>query len=126
MVLPWATTLDVGYVGQHSYNTIQNVNLNSIDIGTAFLASSQDPTAAPNPIPGAASLAATNPDLIRAYRGYGSITQRFYDGWRTHHSLQFSVNRRFRDGFSFGFNDTIGLSDKGSIAAPRWTPKSGH
>ncbi|MEO8075827.1 MAG: hypothetical protein ABI818_05820 [Acidobacteriota bacterium] len=114
--LPWATTVDVSYVGQHSYDTIQTVNLNSIDIGAAFLASSQDPTAAPSATPGASSLAATNPDLVRSYRGYSAITQRFYNGWRTYHSLQLSLNRRFRNGFSFGFNDTIGLSDKGSIA----------
>src|SRR6185503_1456550 len=29
---------------------------------------------------------------------------------------QLSVNRRFRNGFSFGFNDTISLSDHASIA----------
>ena len=28
MMLPWATSLDVEYVGQHSYNIIENVNLN--------------------------------------------------------------------------------------------------
>jgi hypothetical protein len=116
MTMPWAMTLDVEYVGQHSYNTIQSVNLNSIDFGTAFLPSSQDPTAAANPTPGAASLASTNPDLVRSYMGFSGITQRFYNGWRTYHSIQISVNRRFRNGISFGFNDTIGLSDKQSIA----------
>jgi hypothetical protein len=67
-------------------------------------------------IPGASSFAATNPDLLRSYRGYSGITQRFYEGWGTFHSLQLSVNRRFRNGFSFGFNDTISLSDHASIA----------
>ena len=28
----------------------------------------------------------------------------------TYHSIQLSFNRRFRNGVSFGFNDTIGLS----------------
>ena len=38
-------------------------------------------------------------------------------GWVTHHSLQLSFNRRFSNGLSFGFNDTIGLSSRGSTAA---------
>jgi hypothetical protein len=33
-------------------------------------------------------------------------------GWRTYHSIQLSFRRRFRDGISFGFNDTISLSDR--------------
>ena len=35
-------------------------------------------------------------------------------GWleRTYHSLQLSLQRRFRNGLSFGFNDTIGLYDR--------------
>jgi hypothetical protein len=54
---------------------------------------------------------------MRAFRGYSSITQNVSRGWVTHHSLQLSFNRRFRNGLSFGFNDTIGLSTKGSVAA---------
>ena len=44
MVLPWASALDVSYVGQHSYNEVQTVNLNAIDFGAAFLPQNQDPT----------------------------------------------------------------------------------
>jgi hypothetical protein len=109
-------TIDVEYVGQHSFNTIQSVNLNSIDLGAAFLTSTQDPTAAPNPTPGAASLVSTNVDLVRSYRGFSTITQRYYNGWNTSHTLQFSLNRRFSHGVSFGFNDSIGISDEGSLA----------
>ena len=71
--------------------------------------STQDRTLAASTTPGATSYAATNPDLVRGYRGYSSMasTSRFYEGWRTYHSIQFSVNRRFRDGLQFGFNDTI-------------------
>src|SRR6185295_18220936 len=43
--------------------------------------------------------------------GYGSISHRLFDGFRTYHSIQMSFNRRFQNGISFGFNDTIGLSD---------------
>ena len=46
---------------------------------------------------------------MRAFRGYGAITQQWGRGWRTFHSLQLSFNRRFKNGLSFGFNDTIVL-----------------
>ena len=32
------------YVGQHSFNTLQGVNLNAVDFGAAFLPQNQDPT----------------------------------------------------------------------------------
>jgi hypothetical protein len=114
--LPWALTVDAEYVGQRSYNTIQAVNINSIDIGAAFLPANQDPTVTPSAIPGASSLVATNPDLVRSFRGFSAITQRYYQGWGTFHSLQLSINRRFTNGLSFGFNDTISLYDRSSIA----------
>ena len=38
-------------------------------------------------------------------------------GWSTYHSLQLSFQRRFSNGLSFGFNDTIGLYDTGSTGA---------
>ena len=67
------------------------------------------------------SYAATNPDLVRGFRGYSSMasTSRLYEGWRTYHSIQFSINRRFRDGLQFGFNDTIQLYDVARVA-PRF------
>ena len=46
-------------------------------------------------------------------------TSRFYEGWRTYHSIQFSLNRRFKDGLQFGFNDTIQLYDEARVA-PRF------
>ncbi len=120
-LLPWATSLDLSYAGLHSWNDQQPWNINSIDLGTAFLTTTQDPTLAAGTVPGSTSYAATNPDLVRAYRGYSSMasTSRFYEGWRTFHSFQISVNRRFRDGLQFGFNDTITLSDVARVG-PRF------
>ena len=125
MMLPWSTSLDVSYVGLHSWNDQQPWNINSIDLGTAFLPASQDLTLAASTTPGATSYAATNPDLVRAYRGYSSMasTSRFYEGWRTYHSLQFSFNRRFKDGLQFGFNDTVQLYDEARVA-PRFDHRS--
>jgi hypothetical protein len=113
MTLPWSTVVDVSYVGQHGYNIVEGINLNAVDFGTAFLPQSQDPTLAPT-TPGATSVSS---DQMRAFRGYSSINQNVSRGWITHHSLQLSFNRRFRDGVSFGFNDTIGLASTGSVAA---------
>ena len=36
MALPWSTSLDMSYVGQHSYSAFNGVNINAIDIGAAF------------------------------------------------------------------------------------------
>ena len=125
IMLPWATSLDVSYAGLHSWNDQQPWNINSIDLGTGFLSSTQDLTLNASATPGATSYASTNPDLVRAYRGYSSMasTSRFYEGWRTYHSVQLSLNRRFRDGLQFGFNDTIQLHDVARVA-PRFDHKA--
>jgi hypothetical protein len=109
MTLPWSAAVDFEYVGQHSYNTARTVDVNAVDIGAAFLSANQDPTKATSATPGAG---AYQTDLLRAYRGYGAITTYMFDGWRTYHSLQFSVTRRFANGLAFAFHDTIGLVDK--------------
>jgi Carboxypeptidase regulatory-like domain/TonB-dependent Receptor Plug Domain len=120
MALPWAVTLDLSYVGQHSFNTFQGVNLNAVDFGTAFLPQFQDATLAPSTTPGAT---AVQTNLMRPMRGYGGITQQWDLGWRTYHSIQMSFQRRFKDGVSFGFNDTMSLSDRQQ--APNPTGASG-
>jgi hypothetical protein len=113
IALPFSTALDVAYTGQHSFNTNNGVNINAIDLGAAFLPANQNPALATAPASNdpSTSYASTNPDLVRFYRGFAAITQQQPVGWRTYHSLQLSVNRRFRDGLLFGFNDTISLSD---------------
>jgi hypothetical protein len=120
MMLPWGTSLDVAYTGRHNRNAQIGgqdfpININTIDIGTAFNPSLQDPTLAPSAIPGASSLAAQNPNQVRGYRGYSNILYRQYDGWRKFHSIEVAVNRRFSNGLQFGFHDTIVLSDVLSV-----------
>jgi hypothetical protein len=114
MAIPWAMTFDAEWVGQHSFNTVRTVNINTVDIGSAYQTQNQDPTKA-STFPGGA---AYSTDLMRSLRGYAAINHRMFDGWRTFHSLQLSVNRRFANGVSFGLNDTIVLYDH-SIAGPR-------
>ena len=53
---------------------------------------------------------------VRGYLGYGTIDWRQYsEGWRTFHSMELSLNRRFVNGLQFGFSDTWVLSDISSI-----------
>ncbi len=115
MTIPFSTVLDVAYTGQHSYGFPNATNINAIDIGNAFLPESQDRTQT-STVPGAASIAALNPDLARYFRGYGSISQQQAVQWRTYHSLQLSLNRRFIKGLALGFSDTIGLYDRQQAA----------
>lgn len=111
--LLWASVVDAEYVGQHSYNTLQSVNINAVDFGAAFRPENQDRTLS-SATPGAAAVMA---DQLRAFRGYGAIQQQWGRGWRTFHSLQLSFTRRFKGGMSFGLNDTIVLYDHQNTAA---------
>ena len=118
--LPWASVVDVTYVGNHGYNRLggfQNgnlVNLNAIDIGAAYLPSTQDLTAAPSAVPGATSYAATNATLVKPFRGLNNINQNTTEFHETYHSIQSNFNRRFRNGFSFGVNYVLSLSFTGN------------
>ena len=72
-----------------------------------FLSQNQDPTLAFSTTPGATSYST---DLMRPYRGLGQIGLNLPRYWDQYHSIQTSLNRRFRSGFSAGLNWTIGLS----------------
>ena len=108
MMLPWATAIDVEYIGLHAFNVVENPDVNAIDFGTAFQAAYQDRTLS-STLPGGT---AVTTDAMRSIRGYGQISRFWARGWNTSHTLQLSLNRRFQNGLSFGFNDTIVLSQK--------------
>ena len=65
--LPWATSVDLSYVGSYGYDFLQQVNVNAIDFGAAFLPQNQDPTQT-STTPGAAVV---SNNQMRAIRGYG-------------------------------------------------------
>jgi Carboxypeptidase regulatory-like domain len=118
MMMPWSTSLDVSYVGNHGYNRLggfqggTTVNLNAVDFGAAYLTQNQDPTlVGSSTVPGAT---AYTTNLLRPFRGLSNINQNTTEFWDTYHSLQTSFNRRFRDGFAFGLNYTYGISFKGN------------
>ena len=118
--LPWASVMDVEYVGNHSYNLLEQTDINAPDFGAAYLPQNQNPTLAPNPLAGANALP-TN--FYRPYRGYGAINRRMTVGYNNFHSLQTSWNRRFRDGLQFTLNYTLsrnkGTAGNGAAHHPR-------
>jgi hypothetical protein len=111
--LPWSMVADVSYVGNRGVNRISNApNLNAVDFGAAYLTQNQDPTrAGTSAVPGAL---AYPENLLKPYRGLGNITTYTTDFWDEYHSIQTSLNRRYRNGFSYGVNYTYGISFKGN------------
>jgi Carboxypeptidase regulatory-like domain len=116
--LPWATALDVSYVGNHGFNLLQNTqgrvgvfDTNAVDFGTAYLSQSQDTTLAASAVPGAAALPL---DLLRPYRGYSTISTYMPVFHSMFHSVQTSLNRRYRNGLQFGVNYSYSISFTGN------------
>jgi hypothetical protein len=117
MALPWASSLDISYVGNRGYNRMgqlqggQRTNLNAVDLGAAYLPENQDPTKAASSTPGASALPTS---LMAPFRGFGSIGENRTDRHDLYHSLQTSFNRRFRGGMSFGVNYTWSMFLEGN------------
>jgi hypothetical protein len=53
-------------------------------------------------------------NLLRSYRGLSNISAQLTQFWDTYHSIQTSLNRRYRNGLAFGVNYTLGLSLTGN------------
>src|SRR4029077_10202182 len=96
--LPFSSSLDLTYTGQHSYNEQVSQNINTIDYGTAYLAANQDRSQTTSGV--STSIVNTNPNALRSYLGYGSISQNQPIGWHTYHSVQLAFSRRLADGIS--------------------------
>jgi hypothetical protein len=109
-----AQIFDFSYNGEHSYNLIEFSNINAIDFGSAYLPQNQDPTVASSALLGNSAVSS---NLMRSFKGFGSINSSLARGWFTSHSVQFGVNRRFSNGLGFVLNDTVLLVSKGSTAA---------
>ena len=115
--LPGQMVLDVSYVGNHAYNRLGSQQggttqqINQVPLGTAYLAQYQDPTLGTSTVPGATAYTS---NLLRPYQGLGTISQNTTEFYDTYHSIQISVNRRYRNGFSFGAAYTYGISLKGN------------
>ena len=123
MKLPAAFTFDVAYVGSESRHLLQKRQINAPPYGTAYQASSQDPTRgqacsgcpALSPIPGGNALPT---DLLRPDQGYGAINLWEFSAYSNYKALQTSINRRFREGLMFGVSYV--LSSAKGIASDDW------
>ena len=117
VALPWASAFTAAYVGNHGYNRLgafqggSTLNVNAVDFGTAYLPQYQNTTLAPSSIPGATALSG---NLLRPYPGYNIIAQQTTNFHDTYHSVQFTLNRRYRNGYAFGINYTRGISFSGN------------
>jgi hypothetical protein len=127
--LPLQMVLDVSYVGNHAYNRLGSQQggttqqINQVPLGTAFLPQYQDATLGAPSVPGAS---AYTTNLLRPYQGLGGISQNTPEFYDTYHSIQVSLNRRFRNGFSIGANYTHGISLKGNTGiTQRYTYTNG-
>jgi hypothetical protein len=115
--LPLQMVLDVSYVGNYAYNRLgaqqggTTQQINQVPLGTAYLPQYQDPTLGAPSVPGAS---AYTTNLLRPYQGLGAISQNTTEFHDTYHSIQVSVSRRYRNGFSIGANYTRGISLKGN------------
>lgn len=115
MALPWASALDVSYVGTHGYNLMnpfnQTIDINAVPFGAAFAPQNQDATLAASATPGGAALST---DLLRPLPGFGQIQMQWPRFWTDFHSIQSSFNRRFRNGLQFSMNYTLTLRQAGT------------
>jgi hypothetical protein len=112
------TVVSVGYVGTLSRHLPEDINLNAIPYGFLFTRAAQDPsfyangvvpTEEPNlpQIYRDAGLSFTGrfafqPNFIQRYQGYNTVQMKTFGGSANYHSLQATVQRRFRQGITFG------------------------
>jgi hypothetical protein len=118
LALPWASTIDVSYVGNHGFSRHgSGLNINQVNLGAAYRPENQDRTLTnPSTVPGAA---AVTTNLLRPMRGYGAMNRQRFEYTDTYHSIQTSLNRRYRAGLSFGVNYTWSISFTGNTGLPK-------
>jgi Carboxypeptidase regulatory-like domain/TonB-dependent Receptor Plug Domain len=91
--LPFNLVGDIAYVGNAARNQLVSRELNGLTYGSTFQPQYLDPTNGNQPLAS---------DLIRPYRGYGSITQREFTGYGDYHAIQISANRRSSARLQYG------------------------
>jgi hypothetical protein len=100
--LPLESVLDVSYVGTLGEHLLQRRNINAPQYGAAYQPGNQDPTLAANST-GASALPV---DFLRPFQGFGNISYIEPASSSNYHSLQTSLNRRFRKGLLLGVTHT--------------------
>ncbi len=107
--LPFATVLDVAYVGSLGRQLLRNININATPYGEAFKAENQDPnkwgyrvTPTPGPDGMFDGSKAYDSNYMRSYFGHGNITEQGFGTNSNYNSLQVTVDRRFAKGLFLG------------------------
>jgi hypothetical protein len=96
--LPFATVLDVAYVGNISRHGMQIRDLNATPYGTNFLPASKDPTLGGNvPLPA---------NFLRPYAGFSNIQYMEFASNSNYNALQTRLSRRFSNHLSFSLSYT--------------------
>jgi hypothetical protein len=87
------TVLDVAYVGSLGRHLMWVRDLNTIPLGATFDPANADPTDTRVPLP---------TPFLRPMQGFNAVNFREFAASSNYHSLQVSVNRRFKRGLQFG------------------------
>ena len=94
----YETTLEVGYVGASGNYLARERDLNQLPTGTKF-------------VPANSGL---NDNYLRPYKGFANIPMLEHSGRSEYNSLQLELNRRFKNGLSFGLAYTLAKSMDGN------------
>ncbi|MGE0102542.1 MAG: carboxypeptidase regulatory-like domain-containing protein [Blastocatellales bacterium] len=116
------TVVSVGYVATLSRHLPEDININAIPYGYLFTKAAQDPSFYANGIvpdeePNLPQIYrdaglkfsgrfAFQPDFLRRFPGYGTVQMKTFGGSSNYHSLQATMQRRFRQGITFGASYT--------------------
>ena len=102
--LPFASVLDVSYVGTSAQHQLQRRNINAPAYGAGYAAANLDPTSTGDAtLLGARALPV---DFLRPYQGFGNISFIEPSSSSNYHSLQTSLQRRYTKGLLLGVNYT--------------------
>jgi hypothetical protein len=115
--LPWDTLIDVAYVGNVQRHQTMQFNINQVLPGTAWRDEFIDPRLAGNNFAG--PISASNPgalpgtramdaNVMRPFRGFAGLNLITNVGNARYNSLQWSLSKRTRSGFSAQFVHTYG------------------
>ncbi|HLI85650.1 MAG TPA: carboxypeptidase regulatory-like domain-containing protein [Bryobacteraceae bacterium] len=97
--LPFATLLDVSYVGSESRHLPEQDPFNYVPFGSAWLPQNQDPTVGAPQYNGTTTLPT---QLYRPYAGYTSGSYYTFGSSSNYNALQVAVNHRVGAGLTFG------------------------
>jgi hypothetical protein len=92
--LPWKSLLEVAYVGHRGLNVPTVYDINQPTAGSV--------------------VSGVNANYVRPYQGFAAIQMEESAASSKYNSLQVGWNRRFDNGFSFGFSYTLAKSDDNS------------